>query len=211
MPPDDDLQRKSIQLHQLLASGDPTAAARLAEIHIPLLVRRLSERYPPVKYNHLVETAAHDAFLNYIKRPQQYDPSKLPLDRYLLMSASSDFLNSLKTIRRENERSHQFVELDALDAEQEIGDDRGLSVEDEILVRTSSLWGVLATQVTDPVDQEIVMLMLDNERSAAEYALVLGITHLPLDEQAREVKRNKDRLKKQLQRHIRRTDLDNYE
>ena len=127
------------------------------------------------------------------------------------MSAHGDFHNSFKTIKRENEQSDQFVEFDMLNAEQEIGDDSGPSVEDQVLIRTSSLWNVLATQVTDPVDQEIVMLMLENERSTAEYALVLGITHLPLDEQAREVKRNKDRLKKQLQRHIRRTDLDNYE
>ena len=74
MAPDDDLQRKSLKLHPLLASGDPTAAARLAEIHIPLLVRRLSKQHPPAKYGHQVETAAHDAFLNYIKRPRTVQP-----------------------------------------------------------------------------------------------------------------------------------------
>jgi hypothetical protein len=46
----------------------------------------------------------------------------------------------------------------------------------------------------------VVMLMLDGERSTDACARVLGLADLPAPEQAREVKRVKDRLGKRLRR-----------
>lgn len=209
MPPDDDLLQELHELHRLLVDGDPIAPARLAELLIPLLVYRLSKRYPNIADTHLVETAVHDAFLSYIEKPEQYNPSLLPLDSYLRMSADGDLRNLL------NRSSHQtyprqlgqIVELDALPAELQVEDRSGPTVEDEVLNRNASIWQHLATLVDDPVDYELVMLMMENERRTTEYAIVLGMSHLSPDDQAREVKRHKDRLKKQLQRHIRRSEI----
>lgn len=78
MSPDDDLQKESLRLHALLIQGDPTAPARLAELHIPGLIRCLARRQSRDEHDPFITTAAHDAFLNYIDRPAQYNPGKLP-------------------------------------------------------------------------------------------------------------------------------------
>jgi len=49
-------------------------------------------------------------------------------------------------------------------------------------------------------DKQIVSLMAEGVRETAAYATVLGISNLPSQEQAKIVKRNKDRVIKLLQR-----------
>ena len=51
-----------------------------------------------------------------------------------------------------------------------------------------------------PEEKRVLPLMQDGERHTSAYAEVLGITQLSPLEQAREVKRVKDRLKKRLER-----------
>ncbi len=52
--------------------------------------------------------------------------------------------------------------------------------------------------VTDPVDRRLVELMMDRVRETEAYAEVLGRQHLAAEDQAKIVKRHKDRLKKLL-------------
>jgi hypothetical protein len=49
-------------------------------------------------------------------------------------------------------------------------------------------------------EQRVLALLADGERSTAAFARVLGLTDSPEDEQRREVKRVKDRIKRRLQR-----------
>jgi hypothetical protein len=56
----------------------------------------------------------------------------------------------------------------------------------------------------DAVEWKVVQLMADGERRSPTYAALLGLGHLPAAEQAREVKRVKDRLQKRLRRLARR-------
>jgi hypothetical protein len=52
----------------------------------------------------------------------------------------------------------------------------------------------------DPIDKDILLLMMEGVRETHRYAQVMGIVHQDEMEQRREVKRAKDRLIKQLQR-----------
>jgi hypothetical protein len=53
----------------------------------------------------------------------------------------------------------------------------------------------------DPNDRAAARLVLDEERSTQRYARLWGLESLPADDQRREVKRRKDRIKKVLERH----------
>jgi hypothetical protein len=57
----------------------------------------------------------------------------------------------------------------------------------------------------EPRDRAILRLMMDGVRETEEYAEVLQVHDLAQEEQREIVKRNKDRIKKTLQRHLRST------
>ena len=73
---------------------------------------------------------------------------------------------------------------------------------------TSPVWPLLERLLPNAVDREIALLMLENVRDTDSYAHTLGISHLSQDKREAEVKRHKDRIKKTLQRHIDRSELD---
>jgi hypothetical protein len=62
----------------------------------------------------------------------------------------------------------------------------------------------------EPKDIEVVLLMMSDVRQTEEYVAVLEIEHLAPQEQAAVVKRTKDRLKKWLQRHLSRSELQDH-
>jgi hypothetical protein len=203
-----DLRQLGEDLHQRLVGGDPTASSQIAEEFLPFVIAKLQNKYPNLDDPHLVAMAADDATLNYLDRPSQYDPKQLPLDRYLLMSAENDLLNSLRGLRISGlPKKIQVVELDVSEWEYEIEDD-SLSVEDQVHILTSPIWSLLETLLPHATDRRMASLMLEGVHSTKEYAALLGITDMPKEEQEAEVKRHKDRIKKMLQRHIHRSDLD---
>jgi hypothetical protein len=200
-------------LHQRLLEDDVTASAEIAETFLPLIAERLRKEYPALHDPHLVETATEDALISYFGRPQQYDPLKGNLHSYLLMSARGDLLNLLKRGKKYADQLRLVgnVELEGSDVEHgvEIQDD--FDLEDWVLARNSPVWQRLRDLLPDSTDQRIVALMMEGIRETNAYADVLGILDRPADEQAAIVKRHKDRLKKKLQRGIRRTELNSNE
>ena len=61
----------------------------------------------------------------------------------------------------------------------------------------------------DPTDRDLLWLMLEGTRETSIFSEALGITDLTEDEQKEIVKRNKDRIKKRIIRHIEPKDLKN--
>lgn len=213
MPPDSDVADISVILHHRLIDGDPTASAKIAESFLPILAKYLCSLIPADGNCHVAETAAADALLDYFEHPEKYDPTKLPLLNYLRMLARGDLLNYLQHEKRMAGPSKfgHIVELDAINAEQDIEDPSHFSIESFVIDKASSVWGLLSAALPDPVDYECALLMMENVRSTHEYAVVLGITDFSMEEQAQEVKRHKDRIKKRIQRHVRRTDIESNE
>jgi RNA polymerase sigma-70 factor (ECF subfamily) len=198
------------EFHRRMLNGDVTAPAEIADAFLPPLVTYMKTRYSWVDDPHLPQAAAVDAVLSYLQRPQQYNPEKRSLASYLRMSANGDLKNELtsRTRERQTQGGGRVVELDAPGAEYRVEDNTGLSVEEQVEILVSPVWPRVNELVTDPVDRQIVRLMMENVRETTAFAQVLGITHLSNDEQAQEVKRHKDRLKKHLQRHLRLEETD---
>jgi hypothetical protein len=184
-------------LHERLIAGDELATAEIAELFMRPLVGKLTSLFPTVRDHHLISTAVEDAMLSYFARPAQFDPSKLNLFKYLRMAARSDLLNSLRRPR--------IVELTAPASEHVLENIRDpADLDDAMMLDDSPLLREVNGLLTSPVDREFFALMADGERKTAEYARVLGISDRPAGEQATVVKRHKDRLKKSLQRKLKR-------
>ncbi|MFN8634254.1 MAG: hypothetical protein U0893_10390 [Chloroflexota bacterium] len=194
-------------LHARLLDRDPAAPAELAERFLPPLVAWLHRAFrkdDPL----LLETIAVDLILSLGERPEQYDPDRLPLTSYLHMAARGDVRNA-----REREQT-QFRKLARLDDVELSPSGRNTLREhasDPADAVADAHGGERVDALLDQfvgLDREVVELIVDGERRTERYAEVLGIQGQPWDEQLREVKRAKDRLKGRMKRVWKRMDDD---
>lgn len=196
-----ELDEAGLLLHERLLVGDELATAEISELFLPLLVRSLTGKYPSIRDPHLLNTAVEDALLSYFSKPSKFEPNKLRLFAYLRMSAEGDLLNSL--------RKPKIVELTALDSEHVLeGLHDSADPEDLMIKGDSPLLREVNELIKNPVDREFFALMADGVRETSDYAKLLGISDLPASAQAVVVKRHKDRLKKSLQRKMKRRGSD---
>lgn len=185
------------QIHKRLLAADPTASAELAERVLGLLAGKLQHLYSEVQDPHLVPDAVTDAVFGYIKNPQQFDPTKRGLMGFLLMAAEGDLKNSLAKRRR---REHREVDLANVELEGLSGKGIARAVDTVSAIEAARLRQELIAIFATPTDQQIVELILDGERSTEAYVRVLGLEGCSPAEQRSEVKRQKDRIKKRLER-----------
>jgi hypothetical protein len=187
-----------------LLRRDPTAPSDLAATYLAPLVGWLRQTFPRDD-DALLETIADDLVLDLAEYPERYDPDRLPLERYLRMAARGDLKNAQDAVRRRAARwtSLEGVELLPSARNSRWADTTDLAGRVADALDDERLAAMLAHLVGR--DREVVELMLDGERRTTEFATILGLQDRPLDEQVREVKRAKDRLKKKMQRWWRRT------
>lgn len=197
---------EDVALHRRLLAGDPLAPSDLAVAYLDALAAWLTAHNPGA-HPHECQTAAADALLSLMKNPAAYKPELRSLQGYLRMAATGDLRNLLKSTSRHTWRSLSFEDVELS------GEARKLVQEDsdpaDIVARregeTPSVIGLPALpEVVQAVftqeEQQVRQLMWRGERSTAVYAAILHIADRPVEEQRREVKRMKDRLKKRLQR-----------
>jgi hypothetical protein len=195
---------QALDIHARLCDDDPVASAELAEAFIDPLTNWLVRTHPRVD-EHLCAQAAEDAILSLIDTPDSYDPERGALDAYLRMSARGDLRNTLQSEHRHGSRREQLEVVELL------GSDRNVYQEDSdparIVEREDDerefLRRLLPAEVVSTFSWEerwVLELMQQGERRTSAFARVLAISHLPENEQRREVKRAKDRIKRRLQR-----------
>lgn len=174
---------------RLIADPDE-AGAFIAVVHGPLTAA-LARRFPTAHADD-IWTAVSDATLAFLKKPAAYDPTQSPLPAFLLLIARRRLANLWdKESRHHRERiPWDSVELGAAARNEE--EEAALSFDSPVLQP------VLAA--LSDVERRVLELMRDGERSTAAFAVVLGITDRPPDEQTTEVKRVKDRIMARLRR-----------
>jgi len=199
------------ELNNRLISGDVIVSAEIAEYFMPLLIGKLNRVFQNIDDPHLIETAVIDTLMDYLSKPNQYDPNRGNLFSFLILKAKSDLLNFLSPKKIDQVRVDlaEIVELDNDSSVYGVELIDEMDVEELITNNLSSIWNRLSSIIPDRTDQEIVKLMMDGIRETDVYAEVMGIQNLPDDERSRIVKQNKDRLKKVIQRHIRTEELKN--
>lgn len=186
-------------LHARLLAGDLTASAEVATRYLTGLVDVLSRKHPQVaaRDETMVRDAATDALLDYAASPASFDPERRTLQGYLFMAAEGDLLNALAKARREHEREKLSdpVEL------RQSARNTGVGVpKAERELQHQELRARLNELVPDPMEQQVLELMLEGERETMAYAIVMGIVEKDWEERREEVKRMKDKLKARLRR-----------
>jgi RNA polymerase sigma-70 factor (ECF subfamily) len=185
-------------IHERLHAADPVAPAELAEAVWEPLVMELEKRHPRLTASDFLRDAVTDALISYIKLPAQFDPAKRGLFGFLVMAAEGDLRNALaKTTRRkQRELSIEDVELTGGGGKERL-EAPGLDTR----IDFQRMRGRIGELFKDPRDTEAVNLLMEGERATEAFAKVWGLERLPAKDQARQVKRHKDRIKKMLDRH----------
>jgi RNA polymerase sigma-70 factor, ECF subfamily len=186
------------EIHERLLAGDVTAPAELVEALLEQLLDRLTKKYPKLHDPDLLYDAVTDALMSYIKRPAQFDLGKRSLIGFLVMSAEGDLRNALAKGKRLRQKEIALgdVELGVAAGNSGVRDENS-----ETESKGEKLRQALPRIFGNPKDLVMVELMIAGERATAAYARVLGLQNLPPEQQRREVKRHKDRLKKRLERY----------
>jgi len=186
------------EIHERLLAGDVTAPAELAEALLEPLLQRLARKYPQLPDPNILYDAVTDALMSYIRCPAQFDPARLGLIGFLVMAADGDLRNALakEKRRRQKEISLEVVDLGAAAGNNEVREGNFDTEPGREKLRQE-----LPRIFTDPTDLAMVELIISGERTIAAFVEVLQLRHLPVEQQRREVKRHKDRLKKRLERY----------
>jgi RNA polymerase sigma-70 factor, ECF subfamily len=186
------------EIHERLLAEDVTAPAELAEILLEPLLQRLAQKYPQLPDPDLLYDAVTDALMSYIKRPAQFNPAKRTLIGFLVMAAEGDLRNALAKVKR---RRQKEIPLKDVELKVAAGNSKIEAGNSSTEPEREKLRQALPMIFEDPKDLAMVELMMSGERTTEAFAEVLKLQHLPLEQQRREVKRHKDRLKKRLERY----------
>ncbi len=192
-----------LHLHHRLLERDPTAAHDLAASYLGPLVDWLSATDAGAPEDVRLE-AAEEALLSLIRDPRSFSPDLQTLEVYLRMSARGDLLNLLRKERRHH-RGH--ISLESVEHSADAGKYLGRDDDPLLPLRISEEAGRIAASVPEAVrrklsdtDLRALELMLRGERRTSAFAELWELHQLPPGEQADEVNRRKDRLKKMLKR-----------
>lgn len=186
-PPDDEL----LAAWRVLVA-DPTTAGEFMRLTLRPLAEMLAA-WQPRADPHVIETAAGDALLAFLRRPAAYDPGRRPLPVYLRVIARRRLFSELK---REGRHHSGRIPWDAVELHQS---DRNDPVDDDLPSLDSPALQAVITGLWD-VERRVFDLLMDGERDTPIFAAAMGLTDLPADEQEVEVKRAKDRIKARLKR-----------
>lgn len=191
-----------LELHGRLLGQDPTVPGQVCVAFLDPLQAWLGRKFPFVD-EHLRQGAVHDALVDYLGHPHQFDPARADLGGFLRLVARRDLLNQLR-----RERRHQELRLAWILVED--GEDGGNlhgGADDPPLLLVREEESAAARQLIQrvregcsPEERLVLELMLEGERRTEVYARALGLESRPLEEQEREVKCLKDRLKKRIER-----------
>lgn len=190
---------EEIGLHNLILAKDDRAFAMLCDRYLENIIGHINRFNPKIHSgdSSLIPQVVIDSFYSYFNRPEKFDESKQSLVKFLIMDAEGDLKNALAKQKR---LACKLLAIETSNEDEQENDTpelRLINQEAEAILQ-SELSGLFENEM----DVEIANLILQRERETGVYADVLKITHLDFEEQQREVKRHKDRIKKVLARKL---------
>jgi hypothetical protein len=188
-------------LHRRLRKRDPVGPANFADAFLKPLIAWLQATHYGVDPMVCAE-AAGEAIIGFLNNPTGYDPQQLGVEAFLRMAAQRDLQNLLRKERRHqrNRRDWNVVEQTSEDGKYlRRDDDPSLPLQIEEARKRQAPPDAVWQKLTDE-ERRVWEQMQQGERRHSVFAVILGVSHLPVREQKRAVKRVKDRLKKRMQR-----------
>lgn len=194
-----------LAIYRRLMDGEPDASIDLIELCLDPLIHALRHRYPSLSDPAWADDVAEDSLFQFVQNPGKYMPERGSLWSYLFHDAYRDLQNR---VQKEGRRQRRLVALSSVEL---ASSSRNSDIENEVLERlaptsfaeyhdVNQILERLRQEITDPRDWQVLQLIDEGERRTQVFAEVLGITHLPVEEQRKQVKRVKDRLRVRLKR-----------
>lgn len=180
---------------RLCARGDPTAFAELAEWLYQPLILDVQRRAGSYADSVLIEEAVGQALLDYHERPHSYQPDRGSLRGYLTMVAYRDFQNA--QAKEQRLKGGQISLFDPAFQEHDIIGRPGAMDDDG---EVEELWAKIDATFPDPIDRQVVELVMNHVRALEPFVDLLHLSHLPENEQVRQVRRVKYRVTRRLRR-----------
>lgn len=179
-----------MDLHQRLLLQDAAAEEAVVIALRPSLIRMTRRAFADTPREAIVD-AVHDALIDYIRRPQRFDPDRgVPLHRYLEIAASRNMQDYRRRERRRQQREYRYAR-------------ERLPIATAAATSTATHANLLRAAldaVCEPRELAAARAWVSGERRTSALASLLGASELQPPERAREVKRFKDRLLKRLGR-----------
>ncbi|MCB0489875.1 MAG: hypothetical protein KDC99_15440 [Cyclobacteriaceae bacterium] len=199
-----------IELHKLIRLGDDLAFAKLCDTYLEPTIKKVRNFNWQIYLSDssLISEVVIDSFYGYFYNPEKFNPEKQTLEKFLVMDAEGDLKNAW------SKRAKHQQKFKSIDNEVEFNEqywnskkEGNVSVDTptQIMIDNEAekiLNAELEKHFDSDKDVEMANLILAKERGTDAYACVLEITHLSFEEQQQEVKRNKDRIKKVLDRKM---------
>lgn len=191
------------ELHQRLLDGDRLAPVDLVTAYLEPLIAHLQQCNRGADPHHCGQ-AAEDALLSLIRNPSSFSPDDMGLAAYLRRSAQCDFINIWRRDgkHRQKRETWNVVELPENEGKYLGMEHREFHATDDGQENMSKRKAIVdreAVKLSEP-DRRVLELMRRGERRTSAYAEAYGVSHLSPEEQAREIKQVKDRLKVRLKR-----------
>jgi hypothetical protein len=199
-----------IELHKLIQSGDDLAFAKLCDKYLEPTIKKVRNFNWQIHLSDssLITEVVIDSFYGYLYNPDKFNSEKQTLEKFLVIDVEGDLKNAWAKKKRHQKKFEGIkneVEFDERFRNSETGKIRKLNTPDQKMINKEAD-GILIAELKKHFDSdrdiEMANLILARERDTSVYAGVLEITHLNFEEQQQEVKRNKDRIKKVLDRKI---------
>lgn len=199
-----------IELHKLIQSGDDLAFAKLCDKYLEPTINEVRNFNWQIHLSDscLITEVVIDSFYGYLDNPDKFNPEKQTLEKFLIIDAEGDLKNAWAKKKRYQQKFEVIkneVEFDEQFGNSVRGKVRNLNTPSQIMIDKEAD-EILNTELKKHFDSdrdiEMAYLILAKERDTSAYAEILEITHLNFVEQQQEVKRNKDRIKKVLDRKI---------
>jgi len=197
---------QDIKIHNLILAKNDLALAKLFDLYGESIIGSLKKWYSQVAATDedLIKAAVYEAFSGYYQNPNTFNPDLNGLLRFLEIAAERDLINSIKkekTYRLGLINISEGVELEELIGNSSIAEKvnpESQFVQSEIFNKINSL---LEEYFLNKRDVQLAKLILSNERKSEIYIEILEHGDLSKEEQELYVKRNKDRIKKVIERN----------
>lgn len=200
-------------LHFEMLAGNPVSTEKIVTAALDSVIRILRRRHFHSRIPcDAIADAATDAMLTYFGQPGRYDPSRGGLIPYLVAIADFRVKDWLRCQNRRDGREISVggpVELALYETiypqeQKEFEEGPGMSNPDRLSPEMDEL---VEEILPDARDRSVLSLIVAGRTEVDAYASALGISELPPAERRAEVKRNRDRVLKRLQRRRHSFDL----
>jgi DNA-directed RNA polymerase specialized sigma24 family protein len=184
-------------LHQRLLDGDPLAAEEMTRFLLGPMAEETQRRFPRVD-EQLINDAVVEALLEYVSNPASVGNAS-DLRAHLRTAAWRNAANLHRSSRRRQVRDQVWI-TGGTGSTVEDAEALGRLIEAEDETERRKQIAELNDILPDERDRAVLRLRLDGERKIEAFSVVLGIAHLPKNEQRRIVKQTKDRIDKVIRR-----------